>query len=168
MGLLDNLRKRTAEVSEDVADVEHVEHVDHVAETTSADGIERDPSAAGDAWLTGVERRKQDFDSADATVPEVDDTAVLAEEEGDALEPAVESVAELVQPDAQLGEHFSFEPTSTPNIAPTLQNATYPDMGMVYAGLEDVGVAPFPSEKPIEAPPETDPIAAFPPIESAP
>lgn len=137
MGLLDNLRKRAAEASD---------------ETEGADS----DTAADDGWLVGVERRKPEFETASAAEP-----APL--ESGAGLEESVET--EMGSPEEPPATESNV-PQSVP--ATLRDSATFPDLGMVYAGLEETGIAPFQSENQVDSESGTSPLSAFPSIEAGP
>ncbi|MBT8240216.1 MAG: hypothetical protein KJN63_03215 [Acidimicrobiia bacterium] len=108
-----------------------------------------------DAWLVGVERRDSGAEAAAGAEGVFADRSV-GSWPGD-TDP---TPADSVDSDSQ-----------TPTIDPSEQSAgmpseqdtsTYPDLGMVYAGLDDAGVALFPSEVTVDPEPEDVPLGLFP------
>lgn len=125
---------------------------------------------SNDDWLAGVERRDEkppaapqahdpsyDYpvvDEALPAAPAFEPADVVADHYGAAeqFDSAAEQLAEVQQTVLQ---------TPTP-AAPTLQNGpAFPDMGIVYAGLENEGLAAFPSEAPPQAAPAVEEPAAL-------
>lgn len=150
MGLLDNLRKRAAEASEEPEVADPSDGADSLHGAAGMD------SPADDGWLVEVERRKPDVEMATPAMDTPNDLTAgsLPTEES----PVADDIG-VAEPD----------PNVPPALPSTLQNGgTYPDLGMVYAGLEETGIAPFPSENTIDSPPAPSPLTALPSIESGP
>ncbi len=138
MGLLDNLRKRVADPSEVAETVPPVpEAADSVANTND------------DMWLSGVERRRLHDEAATSDIAATVESAV--EDDSNELGPERGYGAFGVEPKQDVGS----EQELIQGVAPTLQTtANYPDKEILFAGLEQAGVTPFPSEN--SSAPKTD------------
>lgn len=143
-----------------------------VAESTDVIGS----NLSNDDWLAGVERR----DASVETTPQPHDAAYdypVAEEAAAAPVTAAEQFDAAAEHLTEVQQHAVQAPalqTPTPEThslqVPT-QTPAFPDMGIVYAGLETEGVAAFPSEAPASVPSTVTPqafVSAAPPAPPAP
>jgi hypothetical protein len=140
---MDNLRKRAAEASQDP------ELLHGPDEAAGSDGIN------DDSWLAGVERRHSESES--------ESESPMAGAFADQTVESRSADAEPTDVDSGLDAFSSPALESSEQASTPLSASTYPDLGMVYAGLDETGVTLFPPEDQVE--PGPLPLGLFPPKE---
>jgi hypothetical protein len=142
---MDNLRKRAAEASGDP------EPRDGPDDTAGFDSI------SDDGWLVGVERRDSESES--------ESYAPMAGVFPDQTPGPRSADAEPINADSGFNVSSSPAPALESSEQPSTQPSasSYPNLGMVYAGLDETGVSMFPPEDQVESGPL--PLGLFPPEE---